>query len=493
MPDFLDFLNHPFGTSLRLVDLLDVALVSLAFYFVFVWLRRRVSRAVGLALAALMVAYILAQILDLYLTTMAFRVGLTFLVFGFVLVFQEDIRRLFERLRTFRLWSDGRSEHDSWSYLDEIAEAVWAMSRASTGALIVLKGEESLEVHTHGGTEIDARVTRSLLESLFHPGTPSHDGAVVLDGERIEAFGVHLPLSTDDGQPVTRGTRHAAAVGLAERTDAIVVAVSEETGRVSLAREGRLEAVETQSELEDRLEQHFDLGAGAESTPRWKRLLTVNPAAKIGSILLAAVLWFVLANDVATVQRTYRVPIEYRNLRETLAIEQQTSRVRVQIDGPERAFRDLNPDTLSISLDLSEVSPGSREFILSSDQLSLPSELAVRDIEPSRVSVTIFELVETTLPVAVRTRNSPPEGLRVADLEPQPPAVTVRVRRALENRITELPTTPIDLAEIDESTTVETALVPLPNVRWTQPTGGRIQVDVQLEGAPEGEKQSPGG
>ncbi len=492
MPELLEFFNRTVWASLRVADLLDVALIATAFYCLIVWLRHRVSRTVGVGLVAVVVAYALAQVLNLYLTTMAFRVGLTFLVFGFILVFQEDLRRAFERLRTYQLWGDGLPEHDSWDHLEDIVAAVCQLAEQSTGALIVVKGEELVDVHTHGGTPLGGAVTESVLTSLFHPETPSHDGAVIIDDDAIEAFGVHLPLSSDDDRHPTRGTRHSAAVGLAERTDALVIVVSEETGQISVAHKRRLERIDDRADLEARLAAHFNVDGEPDRPSQWRRMLTSNPGAKVASVLLAALLWMVMANNVTSVQRTYTVPIEYRNLPDNLSIEQQHNQAQIEIDGPERAFRQLEPDNLSVSLDLSGQTTGSRDFVLSSEQVDLPPELTVRDIEPSRVSATIYELTSVTLPVAVRTEGSPPDRREVASLQPDPPVIEVRVREALENRITEIPTMPVDLSAIEESTTVETALVPLPNVRWSDDVDGRIQVTVRLRNeSPPAESRSP--
>jgi DNA integrity scanning protein DisA with diadenylate cyclase activity len=146
------------------------------------------------------------------------------------------------------------------------------------GALIVIPGRESIERHTEGGIEIDARLSEPLLLSLFDPNSPGHDGAVVIQGSRISAFAVHLPLST---VPAGRGTRHAAALGLAERCDALCVVVSEERGTISLAREGAIRPIANEAQLAgdlpqlslrmlpERLATPRSGGAGRRASPRW--------------------------------------------------------------------------------------------------------------------------------------------------------------------------------------------------------------------------------
>ncbi|MFB6374561.1 MAG: hypothetical protein ABEN55_15895, partial [Bradymonadaceae bacterium] len=106
-----------------------------------------------------------------------------------------------------------------------------------------------------------------------------------------------------------------------------------------------------------------------------------------------------------------------------MAIEQETTQARIEVVGPERAFRTLDPDSLTVSVDVSETAPGEHNFVLSGDLVTLPGELAIRDIDPSRVSATLFELVETQLPVAVRTVGSPPGDREVANISAQPETV----------------------------------------------------------------------
>ncbi|MFB6374562.1 MAG: diadenylate cyclase, partial [Bradymonadaceae bacterium] len=276
MPEIISLLTDRVWANLRPADLLDIALVATALYFAFVWIRQRVSRAVGFGLGAVILAYVTAQLLDLYLTTMTFRVGLTFFLFGLILVFQDDIRRLFERLRAFQFGGGRGEDHDSWGYLDEIVAAVEQMAEETTGALIVMEGAEAIEVHTHGGRQLDGEVSRPLLRSIFDPDTDGHDGAVIVDNGRIERFGVHLPLATDGDKLGAGGTRHAAALGLSERSDAMIIVVSEETGRVSVAREGTLRTVHSPDELDAQLADFFDIRDAPDPTPRWKRWLTRN-------------------------------------------------------------------------------------------------------------------------------------------------------------------------------------------------------------------------
>jgi diadenylate cyclase len=131
-------------------------------------------------------------------------------------------------------------ESGAQQVIHEVTQAVEALARERTGALIVLEGDTGLEEHIESGERIDADVSARLLTTLFFPGTPLHDGAVIVRGDRIIAAGCVLPLTQRDLADSSLGTRHRAAVGITEQNDAMAIVVSEETGIVSVARAGRI-------------------------------------------------------------------------------------------------------------------------------------------------------------------------------------------------------------------------------------------------------------
>src|SRR5699024_8867990 len=128
---------------------------------------------------------------------------------------------------------------------DIIAEAASKMADEKTGALIVIRGNDQWDRHIHGGIKLEGEISLPFLLSIFNPESPGHDGAVLLEDHEITRFGVHLPLSTNLNRQLTSGTRHAAALGMSEHCDALVVVVSEERGVISVAQAGHLFEVDT--------------------------------------------------------------------------------------------------------------------------------------------------------------------------------------------------------------------------------------------------------
>ena len=358
-------------------------------YAALLWFQRTASRGVLLGMALLTVVYFLARGLDMYLTSLAFHTTFAVLLFILVVVFQEDLRRLFERVSAVRSVQFRRTRAIPID-LDALVESVFEMARLRTGALIVLKGREPLHRHLIGGAELQGRLSKPLLVSLFDSHTPGHDGAVVIERDRVAQFAAHLPISKNTEVIAGRGTRHSAALGLAECSDALTIVVSEERGVVSVAEAGELTEMSTASDLMKRLQRFFRTTFPETSQSLWRRLLVQHGGLKIMSLLVAIVAWFVLAYDPHTVQRTFAAPVEYRNLPESLELDESApSEARVTLSGSERDFRFLDPGTLKISLDLEDFREGFQEVVVAEKHIRLPGDLSLYRIEPRVIRLWI--------------------------------------------------------------------------------------------------------
>src|SRR5919109_2972486 len=227
---------------MQVKDLLDILLVSAVLYLVLAWLRlslpRGVARRSMVAAPIAAATYALAQAFDLYLLERVLEGLLIVVLVGAVVVYQTDIRRLLDRAFT------GRAPNRPQSRLiDTLTEATAHMAAIKMGALIAIRGREPWVSHIHGGIALGGAVSAPLLYSIFNPDTPGHDGAVLIDDERITRFAAHLPLA-EELPEVSRygGRRHAAALGLSQQCDALIIVISEERGTISVAHDGRLAA-----------------------------------------------------------------------------------------------------------------------------------------------------------------------------------------------------------------------------------------------------------
>ena len=218
--------------------------VLITWYFIYhLTLLIKGTKAVQLAIGIIliMVARVLAGWAQLTTVTFILDQIVSWSVIGIIVIFQPEIRRGLERLGRVSLFSDSEnSEREQQERLvKELDKAIQYMSKRRIGALITLEQKTGLEEYVETGIKLDALVTGELLINIFIPNTPLHDGAVIIKNNRVQVASAYLPLSDNAMIPKSLGTRHRAAVGISEVTDAITVVVSEETGGVTITRNGQ--------------------------------------------------------------------------------------------------------------------------------------------------------------------------------------------------------------------------------------------------------------
>ncbi|MEZ6090623.1 MAG: diadenylate cyclase [Pirellulaceae bacterium] len=374
--------------QIRAADFLDIAITATLLYVLFVWLRDRASRSLAIVTAALVLLFGLARWLDLYLTTFVFHYGSLGIFLAILVVFQNDIRHGIERLTSVH-WFRGTSDEEPLRRMaTAVAAAVAEMANQRVGALIVFPGRQSIERHLHGGIPVDAIISQPLLLSIFHPKSPGHDGAILIDLERISKLGLHLPLSSRVNKVHDAGTRHAAALGLAECSDALTVVVSEERGTITLAQYGELKVIDP-AVLADQIYDFVDGQGRAKDMSTTRRL--AGWGAKAGAVLTAGALWFTFAYHTDTVQRTYVVPIEYRNVPNDVVIESpKPEYVEVTLSGVEPAFTTLNTTAVAVAVDIERFE--GRTFIavpVASHLINVSADLRIENVNPEHVVVSM--------------------------------------------------------------------------------------------------------
>ncbi len=221
-------------------DALDIAIVAVIAYALLRLIRGTRAVQMVLGLFAVFAVYAVATFLRLAVVTTVLKALIFYAPLAIIVLFSHELRRAlaaFGRTPLFALFSGYHAEET----VSEIVLAVTSLSARRVGALIVLERREGLKTYIENGSLVDSVVSYELLVTLFAPGTPLHDGAVIVTGDRIAAASSFLPLSLKEGLPKRYGTRHRAAIGITEETDAIAILVSEERGTISLARDGQLQ------------------------------------------------------------------------------------------------------------------------------------------------------------------------------------------------------------------------------------------------------------
>lgn len=241
---------------IRWQDVVDILLVSVILYRVLLIIKGTKAARMLTGLVFLFLAFVLSKYSGLYTIDWIIQSLWAQIVLAIIILFQPEIRKTLAQMGEARFLPSLTTAEELRS-LEEIVKASVALANRKIGALIVIEKETDLKDFIEMGTQLDAKVSRELLLSIFHPTSPIHDGAIIIRGNRVVAAGCFLPLTLSAEISKAFGTRHRAGIGLTEETDAVVVIVSEETGGILTAVAGKLEKNVDITALRDFLNENF--------------------------------------------------------------------------------------------------------------------------------------------------------------------------------------------------------------------------------------------
>ena len=438
--------------TIRIQDFLDIAIISFMISALLIWFKDRASRFVFVGITFLGIIYILARFFGLYLTSVFLQSFFAILLFVLVVIFQEDLRRFFERLAMFGRFRSLFPRPTAFNKSSDIlAETLADFARKKIGALIVIQGKDPLDRHLTGGNDLEGILSQNLLESIFDPHSAGHDGAVLIDGNRVVRFGCHLPLSTNAFASGYLGLRHTAALGLSERSDAICIVVSEESGTISVAKGERIREFANASALRIELEAFFEKNNPLFSKKNFfTRWLRENQREKVIAVVLACILWAVFGYQREMIRREFAVPMEYLNVPEDVCMEEpKITKANVMLMGHAQAFLLLDADNLKISVDLEGIKAGKQEIYLTGKMVKNTVSLNIASINPDRITVETSRLVPLSSRIEVLTENQPPPGIEVASISVTPAEVRILIPKRLSGKRIRIVTDPIDLSQLD--------------------------------------------
>ena len=240
--------------SLSLLTLIDFCFIALAAYFFFYVFRKAQIQNLLPVILIFISSYSVSKMIGLHMFSWLIeRTFIIFVIFIFI-IFQSEIRRASEKIRRGKLFFSAQNKTTKQPLLiKRILQSVEFLSKNTIGALIVIEQRSPLDEYTESGINIQANLTGELICSLFWPGSPTHDGAIIIRGNQILTAGCLLPLTNSKVSDKRLGTRHMSAIGISEETDALVIVVSEETGTISVAEQGNLTRFLNREALETRL------------------------------------------------------------------------------------------------------------------------------------------------------------------------------------------------------------------------------------------------
>ena len=335
--------------------------------------------------------HLIAQQFKLQLTTWIFQGFFAALVVVLVVVFQDDLRRLFEQIAAFGLRRKAPSPDPS--SVGTLTRGLCDLAAKRCGALVVLPGRGPIERHfLQHGVSLDAEISEELLDSLFDPGSAGHDGALVMENNRVKEFGVHLPLSENRDELKGGGTRHAAALGLAERSDALCLIVSEERGTIGIAARGQLKILRgpptKPGDLRDEIQDHLE-HTGTEVKERRIEWSWLGRRLMEGLLSLALALgaWLVF---VPVEEAVLQVRVDVENVPKGYALTDVSPReVEVEVAGPRRAMLLASNADFQVVIDADLVRLQRRTFEVSSQSVRHATGLEIKSIKPDKVKLAV--------------------------------------------------------------------------------------------------------
>ncbi len=422
---FSNLMSLQFTENIFLVDILDVVIIAFFIYLGLFFLKQTRSLLTFAGVISLILIYFIARFFNFHLTVLVLQSFFGIFLIVLVIVFQDELRKFFEFLAIVNTRTNKKDKktYQSSSFVLDTVQAIFNLAREKRGALIVFPGKDLIERHLEGGEILDGVISRPLIESIFDPYSSGHDGAVIINKNRIFKFGVHLPLSKNFKQIKGRGTRHSAALGISEKTDALIVVVSEERGEISIAQNGKLKTLKEFEELENYVNKFLKEKFPREPKSFFENIIKKNTIEKFSAIFLSFFLWFFLVFQAEIIQRDFIVPISYRGVPDQIIIKDTSpSEVVVTLSGRgQTSFSNFDYENLSVTIDGKKIEEGINEVEIEKNHLRYPLNLSVVNVTPSNIKITAQEFELHDIPIKINIKNLPenltafsiPEAARV--------------------------------------------------------------------------------
>ncbi|RJR50841.1 MAG: DisA protein [Desulfobacteraceae bacterium] len=463
-----------FMAGIRWQDGVDIILNSYILFRLYVLFRGTNAFRVLIGIVVLWFFLRVAAFLGLIVTSWAMQGIIAVAALIIVVVFRNEIRSILQarNLRTI-LWSFPKRPVKP--PVETIAETIFEMARRHVGALLVFPGNESLSEHVHGGVAWQGKISKEMIMSIFWKDNPVHDGAAIIQGDRVTEVGAVLPLSRREDLPYYYGTRHRAAAGMAELTDAVVIVVSEERGQVSVAQGQTFSVVGDKQQLREILESHAGVSAKQGGRRKAEQLELITAAAL--SLLFIGGVWFSFTRGLDTLI-TLEVPIEYMNREPGLEIlDTSRNTVSLELSGSGLLIRSVRPDQVQVRLDLSTAVPGENIIPLTAENISLPPGVFLKNIRTQTIEVVMDVIVRKVLPVQVDWSGKLREGVIISEVKVDPERVQVTGVKKVLDKITTIYTERIPVDTIEDSGSITVRLLLSPLLRITGGNRDRVFVD----------------
>jgi len=432
--------------AIRIQDIADILIMTFLLYQLYSWFRRTRAFQVLLGLGVVTLIYFSTRFLGLYMTSWVLQELGTVLIILIIVVFQAEIRQALYRFSRLRHFMDSRQDTQH-SQFQDISETLFGMGAQRTGALVVFQRNESIEELMSNGVRLDCEISPQMLESIFYNGATFHDGAALIRDGRIALASCHLPLSVSPDIPRHLGTRHRAAMGLSERSDAVVVVVSEERGEISLVYSGELRIMASPAELISALEELLKTGNDTLNTTV-RQSLFANMLPKFALLLGVCIFWALVTTRQGQIT-TVTAPVRLHGIPEGLILMRTTPEdINVQV----KSLSSLTPTPskldLTAEIDASEVKEGQTSLRVRNSDFNLPSGITITTVSPSSIHISAERKLRKKVPVKVSLQGAMSSSLASWRVTSEPALVDIEGPASQVSQIEHVLTDNIDAGQL---------------------------------------------
>ena len=458
----------------------DILLIAAGLFLLYRTLLRLGTWRIVAGIIIAMLIFLSANILDLKGLEWIFGNVSHVAVIALIVIFQPELRKILERAASMR-----RSKiRDAGLELSHIVvDSLIKLAEQRRGAIVVFPGKESIQEWLSGGFKLDARPSMPLIMSIFDPNSTGHDGALVIESGKFTQFGVRLPISQSSKLPDEFGTRHHAAMGLAEKSDALVLVVSEERGKISIFDGGKMRQANDREKLVDSIISHWKLTAAyplklPEGKSRWLIFSQIS-----ASIALAVFFWSTLIiSQSEMLEKVLTVPVGYSTSPpDLILVGDKQKEVRLHLAGPKSDLDSINPAQLSIKIDLSKTEKGKQTFPITAENIQLPGDVKLLDVMPPSVELTLAEIEEREVTIKPQLVGKLPGKMKILEIEVVPKHV--KVLSPVEedkNKVLNVITTPIYLESIYNDTKIYCKIIAPPTAQPTEKRWPDVEVIIKV-------------
>jgi len=446
-------------SSLRWQDIIDISLVSYILFRFYILFRGTNAFRVLIGMTILWFFQQLAVSMGLIVTSWVVQGIVALGAFIIIVIFRNEIRSVLQASHLKAILWDISSK-TVVSTIEIIVQGVFEMAQRKCGALIVFPGRDDVEEMIQGGIPWKGEISKEMILSVFWPDNPVHDGAAIIQGDQIIQVGAILPLSRRDDLPSYLGTRHRAALGLAEVTDALIIAVSEERGDVVVVRGSALKRVRQKRKLEEILRQHKGV-VSKKGRELIKEKLMVAAAA-IFSVIFITGVWFSVSRGGDTLL-TFESPVVYQNRDPAMEIVRTSvNTVSLELEGSDALIKSIKPDQVQVNLNLNKSKAGPNSFTITRESISLPPGIVLKGVTPTVVEVELDVLIKKTIPVQIDWVGRLPDHFILTEATLEPATVSVIGGRRILEKISTIYTEKVPLNNLDVKGTISVNLALTP-------------------------------